>query len=94
MSETKVDPPGSGGLDQELVEILACPETRQAVSIAGPELLAALNARVRAGTVKNRGGVVVEEELESGLVREDGKLLYPVRDGIPIMLVEESIDLG
>ena len=29
----------------------------------------------------------------STLVREDGKLLYPVRDDIPIMLIDESIPL-
>ena len=29
--------------------------------------------------------------LDGGLVREDGKFLYPVRNGIPIMLIEERI---
>jgi len=27
------------------------------------------------------------------LVRDDGKILYPVDDGIPVMLIEESIEL-
>ena len=31
--------------------------------------------------------------LQEGLVREDGKVLYVVDDGIPIMLIEESIPL-
>ena len=30
---------------------------------------------------------------DSGLVREDRTILYPVRDDIPIMLVDESIPL-
>ena len=29
----------------------------------------------------------------TGEVREDGKVLYPVDDGIPVMLVEQSIPL-
>ena len=27
-------------------------------------------------------------------MREDGKVLYPVDDGIPVMLIEESIDVS
>jgi uncharacterized protein YbaR (Trm112 family) len=29
--------------------------------------------------------------LESGLLRADGKVLYPIRDNIPVMLIPESI---
>jgi uncharacterized protein YbaR (Trm112 family) len=43
--------------------------------------------------VSNRGGVAVSDALVEALVREDGALLYPVRDDIPIMLVDESIPL-
>jgi len=34
----------------------------------------------------------VEQELTEALVREDGQRVYPVDDGIPVMLVEESIE--
>ena len=50
--------------------------------------------RVRAGPLRNRGGEPVPEPIQEGLVREDGKVLYPVDDGIPVMLIEESIELG
>ena len=30
---------------------------------------------------------------KQGLLREDGRILYPVDDGIPVMLVEESIEI-
>ena len=33
------------------------------------------------------------EPPSAGLVREDGKILYPIADGIPVMLIEESIEL-
>ncbi len=78
----------------ELLEILVCPETKQPVTPAAPELLERVNERIRAGTLRNRGGDPVESELTEALVREDGRVLYPVDDGIPVMLVEESIELA
>ena len=42
---------------------------------------------------QNRGGELVTEPVREGLVREDGLFLYPVRDDIPIMLIDEAIPL-
>jgi uncharacterized protein YbaR (Trm112 family) len=77
----------------ELLEILVCPESRQPVVLASADVIEAVNARIRAGTLRNRGGQPVQQELREALVREDGRVLYPVDDGIPVMLVEESIEL-
>jgi uncharacterized protein YbaR (Trm112 family) len=77
----------------ELLEILVCPETKQPVKPASDELLAKLAEDIAAGRVRNRGGDPVTEPITEGLVREDGKVLYPVDDGIPVMLIEESIEL-
>ena len=78
----------------ELLEILVCPETKQPVAPAAPDLLARLNEAVRAGRVRTRGGRVVSDPIAEGLLREDGRVLYPVDDGIPVMLIEESIELA
>lgn len=80
-------------LDKDLLAILACPETKEPVSLADEGLLARVNAAIAAGKVKNKDGQVVDQALQAGLVRQDGKLLYPVRGGIPIMLIEEGIPL-
>ena len=79
-------------VNSELLEILVCPETRQPVRPADAELLARLNAKIREGELRNRGGSA-PKELSEGLLREDGKVLYPVDDGIPVMLIEESIEI-
>ncbi len=80
-------------IDQELLDILVCPETKQPIRVADAELLARLNDAIREGTVQNRGGQAVSEVVAEGLIREDGKYLYPIRDDIPIMLIDEAIPL-
>lgn len=80
-------------LDQELLDILVCPETKQPVSLADAELLDRLNARVRDGTLENRAAQTVAEPLDAALVREDRVVCYAIRDDIPIMLIEEAIPL-
>jgi uncharacterized protein YbaR (Trm112 family) len=57
------------------------------------ELLDRLNQAIRSGSVTNRGGDEVTDPIEEGLVREDDKILYPVREDIPIMLIDEAIEL-
>lgn len=80
-------------VNPELLEILACPETKQPVSLASGDVLSAVNEKISAGTLRNRGGEKVEKPITEALVREDGKVLYPVDDGIPVMLIEESIEI-
>ena len=77
----------------ELLEILVCPETRQTVTAADAATLAAINDKVDAGALRNRGGDPVTARVEEGLVREDRKILYVVDDSVPVMLIEESIEL-
>jgi uncharacterized protein YbaR (Trm112 family) len=77
----------------EPLGILVCPETRQPVALAEADVLARLNEEIDAGRLRNRGGDAVAKRIAEGLVREDGKILYIVDDDIPVMLVEESIEL-
>jgi uncharacterized protein len=80
-------------ISKELLDILLCPDSKQSLTLADPVLLDTLNQRIRQGTLTNRGGAVVSEPIDGGLVREDRRYLYPVRDDIPIMLIDEAIPL-
>ena len=80
-------------VDKELLEILVCPETRQPVRLATargardrqpPRAAPASCARPRRRPGRRRLS-------KEGLMRQDGKVLYPVDDGIPVMLVEQSL---
>ncbi|HKJ00829.1 MAG TPA: hypothetical protein VJ997_00200 [Longimicrobiales bacterium] len=80
-------------VDSELLDILVCPETKQPVRLADADVLARLNSAIALGGVSNRGKKPVTEPVPEGLLREDGLFLYPVRDDIPVMLIDEAIPL-
>jgi uncharacterized protein len=80
-------------IDQELLDILVCPETKQPVRPADGALLDRVNAAIASGTLGNRAGRILSESVSEGLVREDGAVLYPIRDDIPVMLIDEAIPL-
>ena len=77
----------------ELLEILVCPETKQTLKVADEGTLARVNRAVESGSLVNQGGDRVKDRIEEGLVREDGMVFYPVRDDIPVMLLDEAIRL-
>ena len=80
-------------VDPDLLEILVCPETKIPVHLADRELLERVNRGITDGRLRTRGGDTVAETLSEALVREDGALLYPIREDIPVMLIDEAIPL-
>jgi uncharacterized protein YbaR (Trm112 family) len=81
-------------IDKELLAILCCPETKQSVTLADSVLVEKLNTEVTRGRLKNKGMKVVSEQMDGGLIRADQKILYPIKEGIPVMLMEEGIPLN
>ena len=77
----------------ELREILRCPETQSKLALADRSLIDSVNSAIHAGQLRNRVGRTVEEPLSDGLLREDGQLLFPIVDDIPVMLLDEAIPL-
>jgi len=68
-------------LPDELLARLRCPESGQTLSLADNEML----EKFRSAS---------EARFEAALLREDGKRAYPIRDGLPILLLGEAISIS
>lgn len=61
------------------------------VKMLSKEKLGKLNNAIKHGDVRCVSGNVVEDPLEEALITENGKTVYGVKSGIPVMLEEEGI---
>ena len=77
-----------------LLQILACPKTKQPLVPLEQEKVEQLNQKIRSGAVVTVSGSKVEEVVEGALHCEASELLYLVRDAIPILLAEEAVAAG
>ncbi len=80
-------------MNKNLLTILRCPITHKGLSMMRGDALKSLNAAIESGEVRNRDGHAVTETLAEALVTDDGKLGYPIADGIPVLLEGEAIEL-
>jgi uncharacterized protein YbaR (Trm112 family) len=81
-------------MEKRLLNLLRCPLTHKGLSIAKREMLGRVNAAIQAGGISNRDGTVLADSLAEALITDDSKMLYPVVNGIPVLLEGESISLG
>lgn len=86
--------PKQVNLDKDLLAILCCPDTKQAVALADDGVVQKLNVAIEKGVLKNKADKPVTEKLDGGLIRSDQQILYPVRENIPVMLIDEGIPLA
>lgn len=77
-----------------LIQRVRCPVSHQPLVVADATVIEALNARVRAGELVTQGGEAVTSPLEAGVVRQDGRIFYPVQDGVLRLVAERGIALS
>ncbi len=81
-------------MNKRLLSILCCPVTHKGLSLARPELLQKINTAIGEGNLVNRDGAELSATLDEALITDDGKIMYPVNDGIPVLLEGESVGLN
>ena len=80
-------------LDPEFLAILRCPKTRKPLRMATESELRDLNQRIAGEQLTDASGRKRAQPVSEGLVPEGEPVLYPVEEGIPVLLVDEALPL-
>jgi uncharacterized protein YbaR (Trm112 family) len=81
-------------LRPEVLATLCCPDDRSALTLVSDPLIAEINTAIRGGRVRNRAGRILEQPLDGGLTNAIGDVVYPIIDGIPVLVRDEAIPLA
>lgn len=78
-------------MDRKLLDLLACPTSRQSLAPLDSRGLQALNQAIGEGGVVRDDGSRQVDPIREALVTRDRKRIYRIDDGIPVLLAEEAI---
>ncbi len=78
-------------MDKRLLDILCDPLSKTPLKMLSKPQLDSLNQAIRARELQTIDGRPVAVELGAGLITVDGKVVYRIDDGIPVLLADEGI---
>jgi uncharacterized protein YbaR (Trm112 family) len=78
-------------MDKRLLDILCCPTTRAPLRLLSAPELAAVNQAIEAGQLHDEAGRSCAQVFGEALITRDGRTIYRIDDGIPVMLADEAI---
>jgi uncharacterized protein YbaR (Trm112 family) len=81
-------------LDKRLLDILCCPTTKQPVAMATASQIELLNRAISSRALLRADGSYVTETVAAALVTRDGRSVYRIDDGIPVMLADLAIGVS
>ncbi|MCP4502366.1 MAG: hypothetical protein GY822_20615 [Deltaproteobacteria bacterium] len=81
-------------LPTSLFELIRCPKSGQKLALAPDATVKLLNEKIEKGRIYDVGDLEVVDRVDALLLREDGAVLYPIRDDIPVLLTERGITAG
>jgi uncharacterized protein YbaR (Trm112 family) len=77
-------------MEETLLELLCAPLSHAALRLASSTELGQINSRIQQRLIRNRGGSVLDMELDGSLLCESERICYPIRDGLPILVPGEA----
>lgn len=78
-------------MDRKLIDILACPASRQPLALLDKAGLDAINRGIASASVRRVDDTPQAAPLSEALVTQDRRIVYRIDDGIPVLLAEEGI---
>ena len=78
---------------EQLQDILRCPITKENVRLLRKSELQDLNARVLEKKLFHSDGTLVGNPLEAGFISSNGQYVYPIIDGIIVLLAHLSVSV-
>jgi len=77
-------------MDQELLELLVCPKTKQKLVLLPDNLLKEINAKITKKEIKNIGNELITKQADEALLEPNSKVVYFIIDHIPILIFEDA----
>lgn len=78
--------------DPNLLTLLVCPQCRTALQVIDEQLIAQMNERIKTGALQNVAGKSIKP-IQGGYRCPQHGHVFPLRGGVPLMLVDEAISL-
>jgi uncharacterized protein YbaR (Trm112 family) len=80
-------------LSDEIIKILCCPKTKLPLKLLDQSAIDKINKEIENGELKYFTGDTVHDKIDGGFLRIDGKLLFPIKNEIPVLIMDEAIDI-
>lgn len=78
-------------ISKQLLEILCCPVSHVPLQMITKSQRKFLNDQITTGDVQTVDGEQLTMPLDDALITTDGRVIYPVREHIPVLLYEAGI---
>ncbi|PKL94471.1 MAG: hypothetical protein CVV18_08840 [Gammaproteobacteria bacterium HGW-Gammaproteobacteria-8] len=78
-------------MPESLLDILCCPVSHEPLRPLEPSRQKKLNQHIAAGELLYVDGSSVEQRIDDALITRDGKVVYVIDGGIPVLLPERGI---
>ncbi|MGE3804517.1 MAG: hypothetical protein AB7K24_07580 [Gemmataceae bacterium] len=92
-SEQDAAPVIPSGFNEQLLDILRCPENLAVLRLATRKELDSVNERIKNRKLKTWTGKNVATSLEAMLIRADNKIAYRFDGAVPVMILEDALVL-